>query len=161
MIALLDGGGEMTTSDIATAIGYPLRTTERTLDDLVAHGIAVVNRYGSGKATTWQITDWTAKNWAAATSPEKSDEDKSTSPEKSEDISHISLCTHNNDLSGEVGGAANVEIGDHGDSSTSSLTAAVCANGNDGGEDEVPQTVDETPRGARGDPEAEAAERGQ
>jgi DNA-binding transcriptional ArsR family regulator len=100
MTALL-ADGEMRTAELAEAIGYPLRTSERTLDDLVAHGIAVVNRYGQGKPTTWQISEWTAKNYAAATSPEKSDGFDSTSPEKSECIS-TNRCTHTDDLSGDV-----------------------------------------------------------
>jgi hypothetical protein len=91
MTALLLSDGEMRTAELAEAIGYPLRTSERTLDDLVAHGIAVVNRHGQGKPTTWEISDWTAKSWAAATSPEKSGGDIS-----------LSACTHTDDLSGDV-----------------------------------------------------------
>ena len=107
MIALLAAADEVPTAKIASAIGYPLRTTERTLDDLVAHGVALVNRYGQGKATTWQISEWTAQSWAAATSPEKSGgmrteaetPEKSGASERSRDAR-----THTPDLSGEVGG---------------------------------------------------------
>jgi predicted ArsR family transcriptional regulator len=92
------GGDEMQKAQIAEAIGYPTTTTERALEDLVAHGVVDVNRYGQGKATTWQISAWTAQNWALATSPEKSGGDIS-----------LPACTHTDDLSGEVGarGSAN------------------------------------------------------
>jgi hypothetical protein len=87
--------GETRTADVAEAIGYPLRTTERALEDLTAHGVLVVNHYGPGKATTWQISDWTADHWKAA-----------TSPDLSEGISTNSRRTHTEDISGEVGNAA-------------------------------------------------------
>lgn len=91
MTTLLAAKGEMPTAAVAEAIGYPQKTTERTLEDLAAHGIVTANRQGQRKATTWQITDWTAANYAAATSPEKSD-----------GIPTNSLCTHTDDLSGPV-----------------------------------------------------------
>jgi DNA-binding transcriptional ArsR family regulator len=117
MLVLLDAIGEMRTADVSEAIGYPLRTTERTLEDLTAHGVADVNRYGQGKATTWQISRWTGENYAAA-----------TSPEKSEGVFSNSLCTHTNDLSGEVGGAAATAPSASGDE-TPALTADVGADG--------------------------------
>lgn len=97
-ILVTANGSELSTGDIAEMIGYPLRTTERTLDDLVAHGIAQVNRYGSGKTTTWQISAEAAEKYAAATSPDLAGEMFSNS-----------LCTHNKDFSGEVGGANGAE----------------------------------------------------
>lgn len=95
MTTLIAGPSEMTTANIAEAIGYPKMTTERALEDLVAHGVVVANRNGQGKATTWQISPWTAENYAAATSSEMAG-----------DTSPISLCTHTTDLSDEVGRAS-------------------------------------------------------
>lgn len=62
----------LTTAKVAEAIGYPPSTTTRALDDLVAHGVALASRQGSGKATTWQLAAWAAESYAAATSPEMS-----------------------------------------------------------------------------------------
>jgi hypothetical protein len=73
MTALLAAEGELTTAKVAEAIGYPQKTTERTLDDLVAHRIAVVHRGGPRQPTTWQISEWTASSCAALSSPEKSE----------------------------------------------------------------------------------------
>jgi len=92
MTALVEAGAEQTTAGIAEAIGYPKMTTERALEDLVAHGVVTVNRHGQGKATTWRISDWTAKNWAAATSSDFAG-----------DTNRNPLCSHSNDLSDEVG----------------------------------------------------------
>lgn len=64
---------ELATAKIAEATGYPKNTTERALEDLVAHGVVTANRHGQGKATTWQLADWAAASYAAATtSPEMS-----------------------------------------------------------------------------------------
>jgi energy-coupling factor transporter ATP-binding protein EcfA2 len=106
MTALLAADGEMTTAAIAEAIAYPAKTTERTLDDLVAHGVVAVSRRGQGKATTWQLADWAAESYHAATSPETSGGVGSTSPEKSGETP-ISPCTHGEDKSGELGETPN------------------------------------------------------
>jgi DNA-binding transcriptional ArsR family regulator len=82
---------QLSSGDIAEQIGYPQKTTERTLDELVAHGIADVNRYGAGKTTTWQISEWAAQNYAAATSPEMAEGLFANYPP-----------SHKTDLSGEV-----------------------------------------------------------
>jgi hypothetical protein len=73
MTALLAAEGELTTAKLAEVIGYPQKTTERTLDDLVAHRIAVANRGGPRQRTTWQISEWTARSYAALSNPEKSE----------------------------------------------------------------------------------------
>jgi DNA-binding transcriptional ArsR family regulator len=107
--AVMDGlaaaEGELATAKVAENIGYPKSTTERALDDLVAHGVVVVNRHGQGRATTWQLAEWAAEGYAEATSPEMSGHLDPTSPEMSGGQS-LSLCTHTRDKSGEVGGAA-------------------------------------------------------
>lgn len=90
MERLVETGTEQTTANVAEAVGYPKQTTERTLEDLVAHGVVLAHRHGQGKATQWQISDWTAQNHAAATSSEKA---RSVS---------LSLCTHTTDIPDEV-----------------------------------------------------------
>jgi DNA-binding transcriptional ArsR family regulator len=92
----------ITLSEVAVSLDYPRRTTERTLEDLVAHGVVDVQRKGSGNPTKWRISQWTAENYAAA-----------TFPEKSEDISPDEARTHTDDFSGKVGAAA----GDNGNAS--------------------------------------------
>jgi hypothetical protein len=70
---LPSANAEMTKAQVATGIGYPPRTAERTLDDLVAHGVLEVHRRGQGAPTTWEISPWVAESYiAAATFPEKS-----------------------------------------------------------------------------------------
>ena len=116
MSVLLAAKGEVRLSQVAEMIGYPQKTTERTLDDLVAHKVAVVHRHGSGTATTWQISDWTAKNYAAATSPD------------SAGGAHTShSCKHTTDISGEVGSADGAGEGNGNADLTTSLVAAVDA----------------------------------
>jgi hypothetical protein len=101
MDGLVAAEDELPTAKLAEAIGYPKRTTERALEDLVAHGVVVVSRHGQGKATTWRLSDWAAESYAAATSPEMSGGTLSTSPEMSEEA-YISSCKHLTDKSGEV-----------------------------------------------------------
>ncbi len=100
MDGLAAAGFELKTAKLAEVIGYPLRTTERALEDLVAHGVAEVHRGGQGKANTWRLAAWAAQSYAIATSPEMSGGDGSTSPEMSGEASL--LCTHTKDKSGEV-----------------------------------------------------------
>ena len=61
--------GEQSTSDIAEAVHHPKRTTERALEDLDGHGVVTANRYGSGKATTWEIADWAAADLTSLNLP--------------------------------------------------------------------------------------------
>jgi hypothetical protein len=112
---LLTAVGEMPTADIAKAIDYPTRTTERGLEDLTAHRIVAANRSGSGRKTAWQISHWAKENWASATSPEKSNH-----------VSPNSSCTHTIDFPGEVGGATSAD--GSANPQPDSLTAAVGAN---------------------------------
>lgn len=107
-------GSELPTAQIAEQIGYPVKTTERTLDELVAHGIADVNRYGTGRTTTWQISEWAAVNYAAATSPDFAG-----------NISSKNSLPHKSDFSGEVGGGADGGAERNGDGSDVALGAAV------------------------------------
>ncbi len=79
---------ELTTADVATAIGYPTQTTRRALEDLAAHRI--VNRApgGQGKADQWTLTSWARERYAR-TVPETSD-------------AHISPLRTEEDISGTV-----------------------------------------------------------
>jgi hypothetical protein len=106
MDGLANAVGELTTAKLAEAIGYPSKTTERTLEDLVAHGVVNVHRHGQGKATTWELASWATQGYAAATSPEMSEAVGSTSPEMSGETP-LSLSTHSKDKSGEVAPGAN------------------------------------------------------
>lgn len=74
MDVLAAAEGELATAKVAEATGYPRNTTERALEDLVAHGVTTANRHGQGKATTWQLAEWAAASYASATtSPEMSE----------------------------------------------------------------------------------------
>jgi DNA-binding IclR family transcriptional regulator len=99
---------EITTANVAERTDYPLRTAERALEDLTAHGIAHRNAKGSGKATTWTLTDWATDRYRQAltpsisTSPEMSEDTKrTTSPETSEQLFNPPLRIEE-DFSGEV-----------------------------------------------------------
>jgi hypothetical protein len=101
--------GVMSLSEISEAIDYPRRTSERALEDLVAHRVLSVERCGSGKPTLWKISLWTADNWPQATFPEISDGiSPRTFPEISEGICPDSETrsnrarTHKDDKSGKV-----------------------------------------------------------
>ena len=74
MEALAAVEGRLTTTEVAAQIAYPTQTTRRTLEDLVAHGIAERTSGGSGKADLWQLSDWARAQLQAATTtfPEKS-----------------------------------------------------------------------------------------
>jgi hypothetical protein len=113
---------ELSTAQVAATLGYPLRTTERTLDDLVAHGIADVNRYGSGKTTTWQISAWAGENYAAATSPDLAG-----------DTFSISTPPHKSDFSGEVEGASRNGAERRGGGAASSMPAVEAERNVDAG----------------------------
>jgi hypothetical protein len=160
MMALLAArGDEVPTSAIATTIGYPTKTTERTLEDLAAHGVAVVNRHGQGKATTWEISDWTAESWAAATSPEKSAGIDSTSPEKSGDTLSKSACTHTDDLSGEVYARASADLSANGAGRVIPPEPAVSAHPVNGDQGVAGQARADEYDGLAATVEAEMAER--
>jgi hypothetical protein len=122
MMTLLDANNSMTTAEAAQAIAYPRGTTERTLDDLVAHGIAEVERPGSGKANIWRASEWTLSTWGDATSPAKSQvpanpgettsrakshrQAEPTSPANSHTVVRgqgaMKNCTHIEEIAGEV-----------------------------------------------------------
>jgi hypothetical protein len=64
---------ELETGVLAIQIGYPTKTTRRTLEDLVAHGIAERESGGPGKSDKWRMTGFARSKYAAAlTFPEKS-----------------------------------------------------------------------------------------
>ena len=48
-----------TTTDVADGCGYPPRTAERALEDLVAHGLVV----RKASPNRWRLTDWAAAEW--------------------------------------------------------------------------------------------------
>jgi DNA-binding transcriptional ArsR family regulator len=134
MDGLLAAEGELKTAELAEAIGYPKMTTERALEDLVAHGVVTVNRHGQGRATTWQLAKWAAESYVAATSSEMSGGPTQTSSEKSGEA-YIPLCTHTEDNSDEVGSATALQGSNGAD--RESFTAAVSAEpatGDDGAE---------------------------
>jgi len=102
VLGCLHGQDELPTSQVAEGVGYPRSTTERALEDLVAHGIADAHRHGQGKATTWSLTRWAALRYAAATSPETSaPTNPATSPETSAEALKDPDTTFD-DFSGEV-----------------------------------------------------------
>jgi DNA-binding transcriptional ArsR family regulator len=115
MDTLMKAGSELKKSEVAEAIGYPPTTTERTLDDLVAHGIIDVHRYGQGTPTTWQISAWTVQNYAAATSPDLSG--GHTPPQ------------HIPDFSGEVDSATALELSANGVGGVAASEPAVDVEG--------------------------------
>jgi hypothetical protein len=137
LIELLLSAGEMPKADIAAAIGYPVRTTERALEDLVAHEIVDVDR--TGRAHTWRISEWTARNYAAATFPEKSNQ-----------VSPNSSCTHRIDFSGKFGGTANAD--GNANAEPDSPNAAVGANVSNSGDGNVSADGSATPSEQLGEP---------
>lgn len=66
--------GQLDTTAIATAVGYPTATAHRACEDLTAHGIVTRQSCGKGKADRWTLSDWTREQYAAATSSEMSGE---------------------------------------------------------------------------------------
>jgi energy-coupling factor transporter ATP-binding protein EcfA2 len=104
VMEVLVDGEETVTSKVAERTDYPLRTTERSLEDLTAHGIAARHANGQGKATSWTMTDWARERYLAAltTSPETSQSmNGRTSPETSGALFNH-LHTFQDDKSGEV-----------------------------------------------------------
>jgi len=53
---LLEQADEVTTSDVATAVGLPTSTTRRHLDDLVGLTLVDGDKRGSGVATKWRVS---------------------------------------------------------------------------------------------------------
>lgn len=53
---LLGQADEVTSSDVATAVGLPTSTTRRHLDDLVGLTLVDGDKKGSGVATKWRVT---------------------------------------------------------------------------------------------------------
>jgi predicted HTH transcriptional regulator len=69
---LITLGDAATTTDVATELDLPSRTTHRVLEDLAAHGVLTRESQGQGKADLWHVVLWTLEQWRAATLPEKS-----------------------------------------------------------------------------------------
>src|SRR5262249_34832037 len=64
---------ELKRSQVAEAISYPTQTSRRALEDLGAHGIAIRESGGGGKADVWRLSDFARAHYAAAlTFPETS-----------------------------------------------------------------------------------------
>lgn len=61
------------TNTVAEHVRYPAQTTRRTLEDLVAHGLAECERQGEGKAHRWSLSTFAAER--LTTFPETSTED--------------------------------------------------------------------------------------
>jgi predicted ArsR family transcriptional regulator len=55
----------LTTSSAAVELDLPTTTARRVLEDLTAHGVAVRESGGQGKADTWSATAWTRLQWRA------------------------------------------------------------------------------------------------
>jgi len=55
LAALIKGGGELSTNQVAQAVWHPKQSTKRTLEDLVAH--RVVARRTVGKEDRWRLTN--------------------------------------------------------------------------------------------------------
>ncbi len=54
------------TSAIAVSIGYPTKTTQRGLEDLVAHGLIERWSGGQGKPDVWALSEWARGQYATA-----------------------------------------------------------------------------------------------
>jgi hypothetical protein len=50
-------GRPMTTTAVAQTVDHPTRSARRALEDLVAHGVAVRESSGQGRADNWRLTD--------------------------------------------------------------------------------------------------------
>jgi hypothetical protein len=59
---------DTTTTDVATELGHPTRTTHRTLEDLAAHGVVQRESQGQGKPDLWRIEPWAADRFASLAS---------------------------------------------------------------------------------------------
>jgi len=55
-----------TTTDLATALGYPTTTTKRALEDLACYDVLVRTSGGKGKPDTWYSSEWTDTLYPAA-----------------------------------------------------------------------------------------------
>ena len=77
LCALNRRAGQVTTKEIAEAIGYPTTTARRALEDVHAHGL--VSRHGGeqGSADRWNLESWASERLNHAI-PEKSFETLST-----------------------------------------------------------------------------------
>lgn len=57
--------GQLTTSQIATAINLPSNTVRRTLEDLAAYNLIERESRGEGKADFWQLSEWASSAYGA------------------------------------------------------------------------------------------------
>lgn len=64
-IEALVGHDAMPSKAVAATLGCPNKTTERILDDLVAHGIASVDRVQGREGNKYAATPWTRERWSA------------------------------------------------------------------------------------------------
>lgn len=132
-----------TTTDIATATGYPTQTARRTLEDLHLHGVVDRQAGGDGKPDKWSLSAWTRARIDALTIPEKSEPAQNGAvrgsvPEKSEpgsngngssSLFNFSEITEE-DLSGKVPpGDTAVFFDDAGGRSAPTLPADASPNG--------------------------------
>ena len=60
---LADNGGLLSTTAIASSLGYPSATARRALEDLAAHALVSRESGGQGKADSWSLTAWTTERW--------------------------------------------------------------------------------------------------
>jgi cellobiose phosphorylase len=75
---LADTDKPIKTSGAATALGLPTNTTRRALEDLAAHGVAIRQSGGEGKADLWLLDPGKRDEYTRATVPEMSETDTST-----------------------------------------------------------------------------------
>ncbi len=104
VLAMLEADIDTTTSDLATKLGYPTVTTRRALEDMACYGIVIRKSQGEGRADLWSLTDWTRKNYEAATRTlsDIREEDYTLSNENSNNRNRISDKVTSYDTLGEL-----------------------------------------------------------
>lgn len=85
---LVDAKQQAGSKTVALAVGYPLNTAKRALEDLAAHGLVTRESGGGNKGDLWELADWTRQRWNAVCEPETSG-DPVCEPETSGDTSSI------------------------------------------------------------------------
>jgi hypothetical protein len=73
VMAQLTEGEWRTTTEIATAVRHPTRTTRRALEELTAHHVCERDAGGEGHADRWRLAEWAAQTLDALTVPEMSE----------------------------------------------------------------------------------------
>ena len=58
LLLMLGRDDDVSTTDVATALGLPNPTTHRTLEELAAHGVIARESQGQGKADLWRVKRW-------------------------------------------------------------------------------------------------------